>query len=340
MMPRNNNGIFTISLDFELYWGVRDQLSLEGFKGNVLGARTAIPKMLDLFSKYEIHATWAVVGFLFFNNKNELLSFVPEITPSYYNKRLSPYDHLNKIGENEVEDPVHFAGSLVKKIKSTPFQEIGTHTFSHYYCTEGGQDLQSFSHDLDAAIKTGKQFNINIESIVFPRNQINNDYLEVCSRMGIKSYRGNRGEWLYSKPNSGKIYFLERIFRLLDAYFNLYGHGTFELCNSGKNTDPVNIQLSRSLRPYSKLGNRFEKRRLKRILSDLTHAAENGLVYHLAWHPHNFAYNTKENLKFLEEVFVHYLYLKKNFDMESLNMIEIEKKMPFRSCSIKGNMTA
>jgi GAF domain-containing protein len=43
-------GIFTISLDFELYWGVRDKVDLEAYRGSLLGAREAIPRLLDLFA--------------------------------------------------------------------------------------------------------------------------------------------------------------------------------------------------------------------------------------------------------------------------------------------------
>src|SRR5690606_22033940 len=34
-------GIFTISLDFELFWGVHDKRSLKGYGRNILGARDA-----------------------------------------------------------------------------------------------------------------------------------------------------------------------------------------------------------------------------------------------------------------------------------------------------------
>ena len=56
-------GIFTISLDFELHWGVHDQRPLAAYARNLLGAREAIPRMLELFDA--IALTWATVGLLF-----------------------------------------------------------------------------------------------------------------------------------------------------------------------------------------------------------------------------------------------------------------------------------
>src|SRR5579862_802407 len=59
-------GAFVLSLDFELHWGVRDHEPLNGpYRPNLLGAREAIPRLLEMFKRYEISGTWAIVGFLF-----------------------------------------------------------------------------------------------------------------------------------------------------------------------------------------------------------------------------------------------------------------------------------
>lgn len=44
-------GQFVISLDFELLWGVRDHADRDTYGKNILGARDALPKMLELFAK-------------------------------------------------------------------------------------------------------------------------------------------------------------------------------------------------------------------------------------------------------------------------------------------------
>jgi hypothetical protein len=64
-------GALVISLDFELLWGVRDLYPADGgtYRANLLGARTAIPKLLQLFEEFEIAATWATVGMLFANSR-------------------------------------------------------------------------------------------------------------------------------------------------------------------------------------------------------------------------------------------------------------------------------
>src|ERR1051326_2808468 len=138
---------FVISLDFELYWGVRDRVALDPYRRNLLGARKAIPALLELFAQYDIHATWATVGFLFCHGRDELLSAIPDRLPQYDDPMLSPYGSLSDLGMDEEEDPFHFAPSLIKMIAASPNQEIATHTFSHYCCLEEKQSVEAFRAD-------------------------------------------------------------------------------------------------------------------------------------------------------------------------------------------------
>ena len=70
--------------------------------------------------------------------------------------RQSPYPDLEHIlGRDEIEDPFHFGRSLLEQIRSYPGQEVGTHTFSHYFCLEPTQDLAVFRADLEAAFRGG-----------------------------------------------------------------------------------------------------------------------------------------------------------------------------------------
>jgi hypothetical protein len=323
---KNQKGTLVISLDFELYWGVRDKRTIEQYKDNLLGVRSVIPKLLNMFKEYQIHATWAVVGFLFFKTKEELLKGLPQKKPNYEKTKLNPYTYLNNIGDDEHTDPFHYAPSLIEQILSFPNQEIGSHTFSHYYCLEKGQNIETFKEDLYAVIKAAKRFNLEIESLVFPRNQTNAEYLSVCRDMGIKCYRGNETSWLYSARNEEDESLFRRGIRLMDAYVNISGHNTYTINNYAGNL-PLNIHSSRFLRPYSQRLKMLEPFRLHRILSDLTYAAKKMEVYHLWWHPHNFGVNTDKNIEFLRNILNHYTQLHKIYGMESLNMGELTNRV-------------
>lgn len=321
-------GILVVSLDFELYWGVRDIFSLDRYRENLVGERAVIPLLLELFSRYGIHSTWAVVGFLFYKSRSELINGLPVKRPGYIKSFLCPYRHIKNIGLNEEEDPFHYAFSLIEKIAVCPHQEVGSHTFSHYCCLERGQDAESFGEDIKAAVKAAKKFpSIDIKSIVFPQNQVNTRYLSLCAQNGIKSYRGTERSWYYKGVENRRYRsFLRRGLRLLDSYFIISGHNCYSIENI-KRSFPYNIPSSRFLRPYSSNLRFLEPLRLKRILSDLNYAAEKGLIYHLWWHPHNFGADTKLNLAFLEAIFKHYLTLKDKYGMESLNMGELAENM-------------
>ena len=204
------NGKFVISLDFEIYWGLRDAVALEDYKENLLGVQKVIPLLLDLFQQYEIQATFATVGFLFFETKEELLKSVPVRKPEYQNAKLSPYvDHFNSVGENETVDSFHFANNLIKQIVEKG-QEIGSHSFSHYYCLEKGQTKEDFKEDLIAAKTIAARNGIELKSLVFPRNQYNSDYINICSEMGFTSFRGNEKSWLFSSKYHGKAMLIRR----------------------------------------------------------------------------------------------------------------------------------
>ncbi|WP_241492520.1 polysaccharide deacetylase family protein [Lacinutrix himadriensis] len=225
-----NQGHLVISLDFELFWGVFDVRTLESYKSQLEKVSEIVPRLLQLSDTYNIKLTFATVGFLLAKNKEELLQYSPKKKPSYSDANFSPYRLYDAIGNNETKDPYHYATSLVEQIKQNDNHEIGSHTFCHYYCNEAGQTEEQFEADLLATINIGKQQDIPIKSIVFPRNQINESYIKVCAKHGILSYRGIENHWMYNTKDTKQLGNTKhRIFRLLDAYLNISGHNTHEL---------------------------------------------------------------------------------------------------------------
>ncbi|MCX6319787.1 MAG: polysaccharide deacetylase family protein [Bacteroidetes bacterium] len=313
------NGKFIISLDFELFWGVRDKRTIENYGANILGVQKAIPAMLQLFEKYNTRVTFSTVGLLFAANRDELLQYCPAVRPEYTDTKLSPYPDLATIGFNEEDDPWHFGYSLLKQIQLHPEHEIGTHTFCHYYCLEPGQTATAFLHDLQAAKNIAAKMGIQVRSLVFPRNQFNEEYLAVCREAGIESYRGNPTSWLYAGRNKNDESLFRRMLRIIDTYINLTGHHCYE--EKAMRASPVmNIPGSRFLRPYSRKLSFLDGLRLRRIKQAMKHAAKNKLMYHLWWHPHNFGANLAENIAFLDKVLQYYTELNKQYGFTSITM--------------------
>jgi peptidoglycan/xylan/chitin deacetylase (PgdA/CDA1 family) len=321
-MQSNKRGAFIISLDFELFWGVHDVYKKEEYEQNVRGAHKVVLSLLEMFQLYQIHATWAIVGMIYFKNIEELQSLVPEHKPGYDHPKLSSYHYMenNPITPDDLD--LFFAPYLIESISSTSNQEVATHTFSHYYCLEHGQTLEQFSADLQLAQQISRKHGSEIKSIVFPRNQINEEYIRECKRLGLVSYRGNEDSWVYRLESQEKKRYVKRGLRLLDRYINIFGHQAFDLPAPSVNL-PLNIKSSRYLARCSERLKPLEGLRLKRILNDMTYAAKHGKAYHLWWHPHDFGVNTAENLRFLEKILAHYLHLQDNYGFKSRNMSDL-----------------
>ena len=316
-------GGFIISLDFELHWGAVENWDL-AVKGKCFDqTRNTIPLILDLFNKYEVHATWATVGFLFAKNKQQLLEFCPKLKPTYTNKDLYYYKLIenNEIGEDETDDPYHFAPSIIKKIIETPHQELASHTFTHYYCNELGQTVEQFSEDLRAAQNLAKaNFNIELRSLVFPRNQFNKNYIEAAGKNGFKVVRSNPDVWFWKE----KFLKYSSIFRAIDTLLPISSSLTFT--HSEEQNNVLLSPASRFFRPFSAKEKSIQKLKARRVKSEMLYAAKNGEYYHLWWHPCNFGDFPEENLAYLEDILCYYNELKTNYGFSSKTMFEMSKE--------------
>lgn len=315
-------GVFVISLDFELQYGIEDhdEAQIQKYHPNILGARKAVKDILFQFQQYGIHATWAIVGMLLARNRSDLAKYIPEKKPQYQDKKLSIYSFLNRIGKDEKDDPAHYGLSLAKAIRKVEGQEIASHTFSHYYCCYPGQDGQDLQSDMGAAQNISEQ-NLGVKptSVIFPRNQINTDYIPILKEMGFTAYRGWPSPSVYNTVDNG--YWI-RGRRLLDSYFSLYGAKAYprsEVPEQGI----ANIKASNFLRPYNRRLRFMEKQKISQIRKGMLEAAVKKQVYHLWWHPHNFGAYREANLSNLDRILSYYCYLSMKYDFSSMNMGEL-----------------
>ncbi len=311
------NGIFTISLDFELYWGVLDSKPLNLYKNNILGAHRAVEKLLKLFERYDIHVTWAILGYLYFEDFDELERGMPPMLPTYEESSFSSYEYFDRL--RKLDSRLLFAKEDIVKIKNTAFQEIGSHTFSHYYCLEKGQNKEQFLSDIFYAKKKAKEIGVDLKSIVFPRDQYSKECLEILKKLGFIAYRGNPKSFIYApRDQKNKQNILRKTLLFADSHINLTGYHCRDI---DPFKTPTDIPSSRFLRPVSN-NPVLNVLRLKRIKAQMAYAAKNRRLFHLWWHPHNFGVKTEENLKFLEDILIFYKEMQRKYNMLSLSMKE------------------
>lgn len=317
-----NNGYLVISLDFELLWGVFDVVERDQKTEYFKNTREVIPTILKNFTENKIHATWAVVGMLFNKDWQEWKKNQPELLPEYVNSRLSAYKFGNTIETGNSEE-LFFAPDLIEKIKQAEGQEIATHTYSHYYCLEPGQNIDQFRSDLKKAIEVACAKGIEITSLVFPRNQLKPEYLEICAELGITSVRTNPSSWYWKDTLSEA--FVTKLARSGDAYFPL-GKKCYSFSEiQKKETYPLEQKASRFLRPVEGNGV-LRKLKMNRVKREMEKAAKNKEVYHLWWHPHNFGDNPQESLKDLTEILHWFSDCRERYGFQSLNMRELYEK--------------
>jgi len=310
-------GLLIISLDFELMWGVSDKRTIENYGSSILGGKNALYSLLDLMKEYEIRASFAAVGFLFFRNLENLKSHLPFQKPSYILSKFSNYFYLNDGSINENNFSQYYSGIDELKVITDYGQDLECHTFSHYYCLEEGQTTDEFSADLVAFHNSNKIS--KSKAIVFPRNQYSSEYLEVCKNNGIEVFRGNQNSKIHHAGNHDKQTRTRRALRLLDTFINVTGHHCFI---PEVECGLINIKASRFFRAPSE-NLLLEKFKMKRIKNSMLYAAKNKLVFHLWWHPHNMGENPQLFMRQMRELFDYFQFLNKKYDMKSCSMMDV-----------------
>ncbi|AEL27429.1 polysaccharide deacetylase family protein [Cyclobacterium marinum] len=317
-----NRPTLVISLDFELHWGRFDKAPLQACEAYYQTTRRIVPHLLAMFEKYKVEVTWATVGMLMADGPEEWLKYSPEIKPNYKNSNLSAY---NWFKATKATKDALFAPELVKAILETPGQELASHTFSHYYTMENGQENLAFPADLMAAQKIAyEKFGKKLSSLVFPRNQFNAEAIQVASELGFTSVRTNPVDWFWKTPEKGEL--LKKIWRTSDAIFSLGKKTSYQL-GEKKIHEPILIPASRFLRPFqAKLG-RLNQMKVNRIIEEINTAAINNEVYHIWWHPHNHGNFPEESLREVEQILKHFAYCREKYNMQSKSMDSLSQAL-------------
>jgi peptidoglycan/xylan/chitin deacetylase (PgdA/CDA1 family) len=312
-------GALVVSLDFELHWGMRDHLDRTSPSyAELAGSRQVTLDLAALLARRSIRATWATVGFLFASTHDELHAYRPDERPAYDRREYDPY--VEPVGSDELEDPQHLAGSLVDALATMPGQEIASHTFSHYYCLESGQTESDLRADLAAAQAIAATHGITLTSLVLPRNQWNPSYADAVRESGFTCFRGPQPSWSHRARTTGEQGLVSRAGRLVDTYGGLAPPPTVAWSDVRRPDGLCDVPASAFLRPYSPGRRRLDGLKRKRLIAGLQCAARRGRVFHLWWHPHNFARYPVENVAFLETLLDEFDELARHEGMLSLSM--------------------
>lgn len=315
---------FIVSLDFELLWGMAgwsiDEVNT--YMSHVEGARRALKGILDVLGRYGVKCTIGYVGGMNYTSVKDFKQVKVEKKPNYKRSIFSSYNSLLPHIGKELPEELFFCKDLLMELKENNNVELGSHTFSHYYCLEVGQTVDEFEADIKVAVSEATQQGIQLRTIIFPRNQVSIEYLEVCTRYGFTHYRGNLETYLYHSEQTPARMSLRRVLRLADTYINLSGHNCF--CKPEVIGGMINVPGSRFYRPYSSALAMLEPLKVRRVKRSIEYAAKHGQIYHLWWHPHNFGLYTQKNLLQLEEICQFFKHMREKYGMESKFICEVQ----------------
>ncbi len=204
-------GSFVLSIDTEMAWGSVHNGSFVSRWGHYEKTREAISRLLDLMERYEIRATWAVVGHLFLDQCRADAGLKHgEITRPEYEWFNGDWFDADPCGHTE-KDPFWYGPDIVRQIKDCRVpQEIGSHGFSHMIMGDPGCTRETFESEIQACVDVAKEWGVDLKSFVFPRNSVG--HLDVLASHGFSSFRGEAPDWYSSLPSP-----LRRLGRALDS---------------------------------------------------------------------------------------------------------------------------
>ena len=316
-------GIFTISIDTEMAWGTFDCGGHISFRKAYDQYRPIIQKLLGLFEKYEIQATWAIVGHLFLDRCEKENGIVhPNILRPRYD--WYPKDWFSEDpGTNIQKDSIWYGKDIVEMIlRCRTSQDIGSHSFSHIVYSDPKSSKEIVQLDLTQCLMLATEKNIKLKSFVFPRNAI--AHLDLLERHGFRAYRSHpelKNVRTHHVPLWRRGYILLKdMIPLSPPVHEIVKDTHYSLLNI-----PASMQfrymygLSQFIFPHVRYLK--AKQGLKKAVSQKKN-------FHLWLHPINFAWKSEMLFKEFEKILQYATCLRSQDQLDILSMAEISEKIP------------
>lgn len=307
-------GTFTLSLDTELIWGVL-HWEKERYTDQLEGERKAIDRLLVLLSRYEISATWAIVGHLFLDSCNTVKGKKHPDMPRPVYPWLKKDWYADDPASDWKRSPLFYAPDVVQKIlRATPEQEIGCHGFSHALLGEEGMTNEVADAEIKKCVELAKKGGIALRSMVFPQNSVG--HVDVLKKYGFTSYRGPDPLYYQNWPKP-----LRKLAHPIDLTLGSVPPVVEAVCTPEGVLDIPGSMLYLScdgIRKFIPVA-----ARVQRAKRGIDAAVAQGKIFHLWFHPFNLVSNQKQMMQGLEEIFAYADQKRKEGKLEILNMEEI-----------------
>lgn len=310
-----SKGIFVLSLDTELCWGVVDKPGkLRSDKRYYEQARDCIEKILILLEKYDISATWAVVGHLFLERCNTIggqkHSDIPRSKYPWYQRDWFEESPCT----NEEDAPLWYGRDIIQRIiESRVYQEIASHSFCHIPYGNKNTRRRTVRADLMNCVYEAQKSNIKLRSFVFPRNE--SGYLDELRNFGFQAYRGMEPTWYKRFPDKMRkaCHIIDQLLAIsppisipeyTQGLYNIPGSMLYLPMNGFRKLIPLSFRIYKAKKGIKK-------------------AARDKKVFHLWFHPFNIATDQEKLLYGLEEIFKEAALWRENGELETKSMSQV-----------------
>lgn len=275
-----------ISIDVELAWGTFDHNGHIVYKDAYEKYRLIVARLLELFAKHQVPATWAVVGHLFLDScKTQNGQLHPDIVRPRYHWFKKDWFSLDP-GSDISKDKFWYGSDIVKMIKfAEPQQEIASHSFCHLVFSDPGCSKEAADSDVAKCIELAKMKGVDLKSFIFPRNSPG--HLDILSKYGFRVFRGQGDR--YCSLRLPRI--IEKIYFLLDDMISttppvvlpkaISNHGLIEVPAS------MLFRFAFGKSRFIPEGVRFSKAK-----KGIDAAIKRRKIFHLWFHPSSFAWKT------------------------------------------------
>jgi len=271
-------GVFTISLDTELAWGSFDKGETGRYVDAYYGTREVVSRLCNLFDEYGMSATWAVVAHLVTDCDGPgAHEHLPEPDFAWVDSWQESLPCSRGLDEE-----LWYAPELVEEIRSCDHpQEVGLHGYTHMPIGADGCDQRVAAAELAAGVDTLRNFGVEPESFVYPRNVVGHE--SVLADHGIKVYRDVDARWYEQSVLPEQ---LKKAARFADEAAGL----TPPVVVPEERHGVVRVQGSQPFRPRHG-GWQFTppQSSFRRAKRGIDRAVETGGVFHLWFHPFNLA---------------------------------------------------
>ncbi len=315
-MTGKNHGVgyFIFSLDTELGTGFfdLDEERKRLFSPDGSREREKIRRLIGLLDEYQIVATWAVVGHIFYERCEEC-----EICPVLeWKGKYKSFEEAYK-----TDHPLWYGSDVIDMLLAQSLKhEIAFHGYSHEIFDERRMSKEKAEVEIREFIRVAKRRGIEARSVVFPRDKVG--HLDLFEKYGFVSYRSEESLPLIIRNK----YFVGKILKTVD---HILGFTTPPIYDPAefRSDNLVNLRATQHIFGFNRQVEllldawNLPLLRMRRIVNAIQKASAQKKVVHIWAHPWEF--RTEKDFDKLRYVFEHVAREVEAGKMKSVSMNEM-----------------